>query len=290
MDGKPSKWKKNIVTEYADVLGGLKRHFKDGLGKFLLQHLNQAVARSPTGAVTVHRNMHGATKVGFSHTAMGFIMKPTYLNRLAVSLATFSLRKMKVDKATKGADSEAAAAWLLRGTKAKYKTFYARIKAQVKARSERLWKKVYAGALRGERAAWKKHKHIRHQAHGGIAGATQVFLRLAKQLKLPSARAMRASAKKLADKWRRKHKGVAKQISKVMKRIAKKASKKASKKGRKKKASSKKMATKKSSAFQKALKLAHMGVFLEEEADSEDAPVVKKTAFEKALELAHLGA
>jgi len=276
-----TRTKQNIVTEYANVLGQLRRHFKSGLGSFLLHHLNAAVTHS-TGAVTVYRDYKGATKVGFSHTAMGFSMKPTYLKRLAVSLATFSLSKLKVDKATKGADSAAATAWLLSGTNAKYRSFYERIKSKVKAKSERLWKKVIAGALKGERKAWKTHKRIKPQTPGGIAGASKVFARLAKQLKLPSDEQMRFAAKKLADRWRKHHKAEAKTISSVIKKVAKKATKATP---TNKKKAKKKSTKKKPTAFQKALKLAHLDGLIQE--DNQLTHKRHATATDKAFALAN---
>merc|ERR1711907_532696 len=248
--GKPEKKKSNIVTKYAEITGKLKAKYRRGVGHYMLKHLDKAVVFG-RGVVSVSKNVRRAFKARFSSKSMGFDAPPAYFRKMSVSLSEYTAKKTKIDAETSDADSEAAADWLLKGTKKKYKSFLGRIKSKVKAKSERLWKKVVAGAFAEIKSTWKKDKRIHPEPPAGILGADKVFHRLEKKLKLPSKAEMRAAAKALAMRWRRANKSRSeddksvirslekKEQKKVVKKAEKKAAKKAAKKEAKKKAAKK---------------------------------------------------
>merc|ERR1711939_873472 len=230
--GKPGKKGAigNIIEDYAKTTGGLRAYFNRGIGKYILEHLDHAIMKGD-GAVKVKKNVIGKYVAGFDGNALGFKSSPHYFRKLSVGLSAYQHHRVKVDAASKGADAEAAAAWLMKGAHKKYKSFLAPIKAQVKAKSERLWKK--------EQAAWKKNKSLKPQVPGGVEGARAEFNRLGKAMKLPTDKEMKAAAARLAAKWRAANKSVAKSAAKVIEKLEdkkKKKSKVEKKKEEKKKA------------------------------------------------------
>merc|ERR1712093_656787 len=216
----------NIVSDYATTTGSLKAYFNRGIGKYILHHLDASIMKGG-GAVKVKKNVVGKYVAAFSGRALGFKSSPHYFRKLSVILSAYQAKKVKVDAASKGADAEAAAAWLMKGAHKKYKSFLARIKAQVKAKSERLWKKVIASAFKKEQAAWKKNKSLKPQVPGGVEGARTEFQRLGKAMKLPTDKEMKAAASRLAAKWRAANKSVAKSAAKVIEKLEDKKKKKA---------------------------------------------------------------
>merc|ERR1711959_409200 len=229
----------NIVSDYAKTTGGLRAYFNRGIGKYILEHLDHAIMKGD-GAVKVKKNVVGKYVAAFSGRALGFKSSPHYFRKLSVILSAYQAKKVKVDAASKGADAEAAAAWLMKGAHKKYKSFLARIKAQVKAKSERLWKKVIASAFKKEQAAWKKNKSLKPQVPGGVEGARAECNRLGKAMKLPTDKEMKAAAARLAAKWRAANKSVAKSAVKVIEKLEDKKKKKKAKEEEAKKKKKKK--------------------------------------------------
>merc|ERR1711988_1855007 len=219
--GKPSKKAENIVTQYADVTGKLKTVYTAGIGKYLLDHCDKAVVFG-SGATVESRNVIGAWVAQFNANSLGLNSPPHYFRTLAVKLSDYQQQKIKVDALSKNADAEAAAAWLMKGTRKKYKSFLARIVAKVKARSEKLWKKVIKSAEKAEKKKWKESKKLHFQPPSGVAGASKEYARLAKKLKMPSLSEMKKAAEKLAKQWQKRKKSTAKSIKKVIKKIEKK--------------------------------------------------------------------
>jgi len=218
----------DIIVHYASAMGKIGAAYKHGIGKYLLTHMNKAIVSSSKGAVMVHRTIGGAMVAQFNYRALGLRWEPAYFRKLAIALNLYSRAQVKVVAATKGAGAAAAVNWFLKGAKNKYRSFFARIKAKVKANAERLMKQVIKGAKKSEVSAWKQHKRVTPEAPAGLKGANSVFRKLGKKMKLPSVKEMRKAAKKLADNWlkRQKDRSMAHKVKKIVKKAKKKESKK----------------------------------------------------------------
>merc|ERR1711988_250633 len=247
---KSAPVKYNMVTDYAKIIGKLTAKYFTGFGHYLITHLNKAVLFG-RGVVSVRRmSFNGRNQAGFIGTILGFQHHPHYLDQISVLSSDFYASQADAIKMAKDADSQAASMWLIAGGKKKYRSFYGKIETKVKAKSEKLWKKVIHNALKGVKHAWKKHKKLHPQVPGGMLGAQEEFKRQAKKLKLPTNAQMVAAAKKLAEKWQKAHKKEASVVAKLIKKEETKVEKKVEKKEHAAKA-----AVKKAAAYKRAAKL-----------------------------------
>merc|ERR1711939_848799 len=209
---------KNIVTDYAKVTGKLRATYKRGIGRYIIDNLDRAVVFG-RGIVMVKRDIRGAWRAFFNSRKLQFMDQPAYFRRLAVRLSDYEAAKGKVSSASSGADAEAASAWLRKRTKSEYKSFLMRIMARVKKTQEGLWKQVYRGALRSERAAWKIKPALKPQGPSGVAGATKVLKRIMKKWKnkIPSFAKIKKAARAAAAAWRKSNNKAS--VGKVIERI-----------------------------------------------------------------------
>merc|ERR1711865_79760 len=155
--GKPGKKKDNIVTKYSDVMGGLKQKYQGhGVNNYLLQHLDKATVFGK-GAVS-QQKISAGTVVAPEKSSLGLHARPDYFGRLLVPLARFLSIKAKVDHQSKSADALAAAAWLTKGTKKKYKSFLGQVTDAWNAKRARHYSAVAKKATRAIGLAFKKAK------------------------------------------------------------------------------------------------------------------------------------
>jgi len=224
------KKKKNIVREYANIMGKMKREFK-GVNGYVLRYLDQAVV-SGKGVVKYSRtkgNYGRARKsvASFSFHRVGLVTRPKYFKSLEMPWSMYLQRKAKVNSASSKDDSYAAASWLLKKGRQHRKRFLRRIKRRAARNVRARWKVVARSALRGQLQAWKNKKMLRPGVPRGISDAQKVRNKYGKLLNRVSKRGMRAQAKRKALRWMRRHKL---SIAKLIKNIERKQYRKRSRK------------------------------------------------------------
>lgn len=192
-------FKTNLVNEYANILGALKRKYK-GVNGYVLSHLDKAVL-SGKGAIknAIEVNVTRKKVARLSFRRIGLLSKPTYVGKLAVEWKKFLVRKAQVDSATKGADAYALAAWLIKGGRQQELRSLHRMQRRKARNIKTEWKLMERSALRGQLQAWRNSRKM--GVPKGINNAQKTRNRLAKRLRLPSKSSMRDSAKRNAWKW-----------------------------------------------------------------------------------------
>jgi hypothetical protein len=156
--GKKGKSTDNIVTKYSEVMGALRQKYHGkGMNNYLLKHLDQAVVFGK-GAVS-RQKTSSHTYMALEHRHLGLHSTPTYFGRLRVRLAPFLSVKAKVDQQSKNADALAAAAWLAKGTKKKYKSFLGKVVEAWNAKRANHFKAVASRAKGAIRKVFNKAKN-----------------------------------------------------------------------------------------------------------------------------------
>merc|ERR1712057_64625 len=206
--------KKNIVHEYAQQVGTMKRIFRRGVNAYIVRNMDRAVVFGK--GIIKMKNLGAGTVVFMDRKSVGLTEKPGYFDKLTVSSRDYLGVRMKVHDASVKADSKAASQYLIKAGKRMYKEYFKSIDRRNKHKYAVLWKKVTSGALSGQMRAWKRSKHLQPIIPGGILAAQKIVDRLWKQLKMPTDKKMRARAKKNAMRWMRRHK---RSVSKVIEAI-----------------------------------------------------------------------
>merc|ERR1711959_640065 len=263
---KKSSMKSNIVMQYSQAMGKLKGKYGKGLGRYLLNHLDEAVMSSKNGAVVFYSGRTSAYAQSrpvmmFSYKALALTHMPKYLLKMAVRLSKFSILQLDIAKASKNAAAKASAMWLHTGKNKHYRDFISKTITKYRKVEKANAEKVFKAALHGARKAFKKNsKHVHPMVPGARAGANAAATK--SSFKFPSTKKIKAEARAAADKWAKKMKnikpsGLVKYLEKKAQAAEKKATKKKAtkKKATKKKATkTKKKATKKKATKKKATK------------------------------------
>merc|ERR1711881_795018 len=205
---------KNIVHEYAQQVGTMKRIFRRGVNAYIVRNMDRAVVFGK--GIIKMKNLGAGTVVFMDRKSVGLTEKPGYFDKLTVTSRDYLGVRMKVHDASVKADSKAASQYLIKAGKRMYKEYFKSIDRRNKHKYAVLWKKVTSGALSGQMRAWKRSKHLQPIIPGGILAAQKIVDRLWKQLKMPTDKKMRARAKKNAMRWMRRHK---RSVSKVIEAI-----------------------------------------------------------------------
>merc|ERR1712093_464746 len=213
--GTPVSAKRNIVNEYAKVMGRLKRTMKKGLHAYVMKNFDRAVIFGK-GVVKL-ANSDGAGMYAFlDHKSVGLNSQPDYFKQLKVRYAVYVGTMKDVHEISKKADTKAAANYLIRQGKHVYAQYFRTLKNRNEHEHTVLWKKVTRGALKGQLKAWLKKKHLKPLVPGGILAAQKVVDRLWKKLQMPTEKYLRKMAKKHSMKWMKRHK---RSVSKVIESV-----------------------------------------------------------------------
>merc|ERR1711959_526095 len=206
--------KKNIVHEYAQQVGTMKRIFRRGVNAYIVRNMDRAVVFGK--GIIKMKNLGAGTVVFMDRKSVGLTEKPGYFDKLTVTSRDYLGVRMKVHDASVKADSKAASQYLIKAGKRMYKEYFKSIDRRNKHKYAVLWRKVTSGTLSGQMRAWKRSKHLQPIIPGGILAAQKIVDRLWKQLKMPTDKKMRARAKKNAMRWMRRNK---RSVSKVIEAI-----------------------------------------------------------------------
>jgi len=214
--GERASAKKNIVNEYAKVIGTLKRKLKHGIDEYVIRHLDKAIVFGK-GILKQDNSDGNGTFTFLDHKEIGLEAQPDYFKKLKVPLSEYITARKHVHDVSIKADSKAASTYLIKMGKHVYKEGFKNLDRHNKYEHQILWKKVTTGALKGQLKAWMTHKHkLDPLVPGGILAAQKVVNRLWKKLQMPSDRKLRGIAKKQAVRWMRRHK---RSVSKVIEAI-----------------------------------------------------------------------
>merc|ERR1711959_56512 len=202
-----SRASKNIVNEYARIMGRLKRKFT-GVTGYVLQHLDQAVVFGK-GAVknTMKTTQKGKLQsmASFNFKKIGLMSYPRYFKKLAVAWKTYLSSKSFVDSVTRSADANAVASWLVKKGRQHRVQFLRRLSRRNARHARRHWKLMERSALRGQLKSWRRKGKLQPSVPSGINDAQKTRNRLG-ELRTPSKKRMQARASKNALRWMRRHK------------------------------------------------------------------------------------
>jgi len=194
----------NPVAEYADVMSKMRLRYPTGLSRYTLLHLNQAILRGK-GVVRPNYPPFWAT---LDAKALGLVSAPHLLYKLGVTFTKYGVERHKVLKQLQGADAKAAAKWLLKGAKGKYKSFYSRLKGHWQLVKDKKRRKAVKTAVRAERNAFgaareRTRNTFTHVAVQTPASKKSTQASYTPPLTVPSDKQLRINARNTAKAWMR---------------------------------------------------------------------------------------
>jgi len=195
---------KNLVVRFADVFATVRNEFAfRGVGAYVLRNIHNAVLH---GKGAVHVTFNADTEhyeAGFNHKALGLTSKPRYIKQLNVVLHKYTTAKHHIS--TKGMLKSAALACFTAGKLRHYKSFYRDVLINFATEKRRVHSKLARSALKGVKGI-KIHSLVQ-QNHGGIKGAKAALRKMGGAVLIPTGKALKREAKRLASKWAEKHGG-----------------------------------------------------------------------------------
>jgi len=207
-----NKNRKNLVSDYAHVMGKLKRDFRQFRG-FLVRHLDQSVVYG-TGAVTKRLISRGNEQlranggkdhlvIKFNSHQLGLLTEPTYFNKMAVPYKAYMKRHSKVIASSRHAGLKVTASLLRKqGAKAR-RIFYRRIHSHYIHKLASMRHRVEHAAYRAGMRKWHYGKKVMRVPTAALNGAQRYRDR--NWRKVPSLNAQQKRARKMARAYMRHH-------------------------------------------------------------------------------------
>merc|ERR1711959_7393 len=205
--------KTNPVTEYASIIGGLKKRYTTGVNRYLIDHLNKAILNPRGELLTIGKLRKGSeygTYVFFNKNTLGLESQPLYFSTMAAKLSSYETVRVKYHENTKNAEAGAAAHWLKSNTKVHYKSFIEKVAAKYDTKLNKEELRIAGKALNGQRAAYKaaasagqvKNGLVHPQPIEGYKAAKKAFE--ADKFLFPSKTTYAREAAVLANAWAKK--------------------------------------------------------------------------------------
>jgi hypothetical protein len=212
-----NKSRKNLVEEYAKVMGRLKRDFRQFRG-FLIRHLDQGVVY---GSGVVKKTLISSEAdqlrgdggkdhlvVKFGSKRLGLLNEPTYFNKMAVPYKVYMKHRTKVLASSRHAGLKVTASLLRKQGAKSRRIFFRRIHSHYMHKLASMRHRVEHAAYKAGMRKWHNGKKVvkRHTVSvptASLNGAQRYRDR--NWRKLPSLSAQQKRAKKMARAYMRHH-------------------------------------------------------------------------------------
>jgi len=113
----------NVVLQYAGAMKATGTMFPNGIGPYLIGHLNKAVLSGQGSILETYPSAKGSM-VTIDYKRLGLAAQPRYLKKIAATLSKYSDVLHQVQKVAGSADTAAATKWLQGGQTKSYTSFY----------------------------------------------------------------------------------------------------------------------------------------------------------------------
>jgi len=194
----------NVVVGFARALGKTRAQFTGGIGAYLLAHLGKAMLKG-NDVITYFRKDEGdgiRNFVIFDDQKLGLKTTPEYFKQLAVSASEYAGYKVKLDSASKDADTQAAMMWLNSKSAEEYKSFKQHELDHEAAKVHAYEDERYMTALKAIQDSYDADASLRPLPGAGGSAANTI-----QPPDLPTEDDITAAAKAAADAWKAEHGG-----------------------------------------------------------------------------------
>jgi hypothetical protein len=194
----------NVVVGFARALGKTRAQFNGGLGAYLLAHLGKAMLKGNDVITYFRKDMGEGTRnfVIFDDQKLGLKTTPEYFKQLSVSASEYAGYKVKLDSASKDADTQAAMMWLNSKSAEEYKSFKQRELDNEAAKVHAYEDERYMTALKAIQDSYDADASLQPLPGAGGSAANTIV-----PPELPSEDDITAAAKAAADAWKAEHGG-----------------------------------------------------------------------------------